>query len=88
MDWGISMERRRIEGSGFTPVPKLDFSNIKLEGTPEEYAQIRREIAACSSKEFELKRLAYIWEHPERLISWDHPFTPEEYERRLLKGEI
>lgn len=32
------MERCRIEGSGFTPVPKLDFSNIRLEGTPEEYA--------------------------------------------------
>lgn len=49
---------------------------------------MRREVAACSSKEAILKNLAYFCEHLECLISWDMPYTPEEYEQRLLAGEF
>lgn len=82
------MNRRQIKPGELMPTPKLDFSGIRLDATPEEVEQMRREVAACSSKEAILKNLAYFCEHLECLIFWDMPYTPEEYERRLLVGEI
>lgn len=68
--------------------PKLDFSGIKSTGTKEEYDQIRREVAEFSSKEAILKRLVHMREHPECVLSWDCPYTIDEYEQRLLAGEF
>ena len=82
------MERRQIKPGELISTPKLDFSGIRLDVTPEEVEQIRREVAACSSKEAILKHLAYFREHLECLISWDMPYTMDEYERRLLAGEF
>lgn len=82
------MDRHQIKPGELMPTPKLDFSGIRLDVIPEEVEQMRREVAACSSKEAILKNLAYFREHPECLISWDMPYTMDEYERRLLAGEI
>lgn len=49
---------------------------------------MRREVAACSSKEAILKNLSYFRKHSECLISWDMPYTPGEYEQRFLAGEF
>lgn len=68
--------------------PKLDFSGIRLQGTKEEYDQIWREIAEFSSKEVILKDIAHMRAHPECMRSWDHPYTMDEYEQRLLAGEF
>lgn len=82
------MNRRQIKPGELMPMPKLDFSGIRLDATPEEVEQMRREVAACSSKEAILKNLSYFRKHSECLISWDMPYTPEEYEQRLLAGEF
>lgn len=89
--WGvIIMDERKSERSPvkLLSYPMLDFSGIRLKGTKAEYDQIRREIAACSSKEVILKDIAYMRAHPECMRSWDHPYTMDEYERRLLAGEF
>lgn len=49
---------------------------------------MRREVAACSSKEAILKNLSYFRKHSECLILWDMPYTMDEYERRFLAGEF
>lgn len=82
------MNRRQIKPGEFMPTPKLDFSGIRLDATSEEVEQMRREVAACSSKEAILKNLSYFRKHSECLISWDMPYTPGEYEQRLLAGEF
>lgn len=89
--WGvIIMVERKSERPPvrLLSYPKLDFSGIRLKGTKAEYDQIRREIAEFSSKEAILKRLAHMREHPECVLSWDCPYTIDEYERRLLAGEF
>lgn len=69
-------------------LPELAFSGITGEGTDEEYAEIRRRAALHSSKSARLARIAYWRAHPERLVSWDMPYSFDKYERRVLAGEF
>lgn len=73
---------------GLPELPELDFSCITGEGTDEEYAELERLIARCSSHEHQLARIAYWRAHPERRVSWDMPYTMDEYERMVLAGEF
>jgi len=82
------MERKILKFGELMPVPKLDFSGALEPFSDEEYEALERKIAENSTKEKRLQVIEYIKAHPERLHSWDMPFTLAEYERRLKAGEF
>ena len=86
-NWRVSMERRRIESGELISVPKLDFSDVMVPLSDEQYARVEHDIKVNSSKAAVLKRIAYFKAHPEMLLSWDMPCMLEEYERRILDGD-
>lgn len=82
------MERKILKFGELMPVPKLDFSGALEPFSDEEYEALERKMEKDSAVEKELEMIAYIKAHPERLQSWDMPYTLAEYECRLKAGEF